>query len=83
MRQGTMAGHACIICVLIPCCDDDDDKVERKKTLFIFFLTYLHVLVETESIFVFYTRVWDTRNMQPAFTFPAQQYFQVNNLLKD
>lgn len=21
-------------------------------------------------------RVWDTRNMQPAFTFPAQQYFQ-------
>ena len=72
-----MAGHARTICVLMPCCDDDDDKVERKKTLFIL-LTYLHVLVETESVFAFYTRVWDTRNMQPAFTFPAQQYFQVS-----
>ena len=52
-------------------------KVERKKTIYFFF--YLSTcLVETESIlFVFYTRVWDTRNMQPAFTFPAQQYFQV------
>ena len=83
-----MAGHASTICVLMPCGggddddDDDDDKVERKKTLFIF-LTYLHVLVETESVFVFYTRVWDTRNMQPAFTFPAQQYFQVCNFLED
>lgn len=32
---------------------------------------------------MFYTRVWDTRNMQPAFTFPAQQYFQVFNLLEE
>ena len=50
--------------------------------LYLFFDLYLiHVLVETENVFVFYTRVWDTRNMQPAFTFPAQQYFQVFSLL--
>jgi len=37
----------------------------------------LHDFVDTENVFVFYSRVWDTRNMQPVFTFPAQQYFQV------
>jgi len=44
-------------------------------------LTYLHVLVDTVNVFAFYSRVWDTRNMQPVFTFPAQQYFQVFYLL--
>ena len=36
-----------------------------------------HYEINAVYIFSVYNRVWDTRNMQPAFTFPAQQYFQV------